>query len=527
MAFRALHPRLGIQRRAAILCFLVLALAWLSGRVLPEPVWQQARLLSRLCGYAALLAMLVPYVHVLRRFIRHRFVGASQRWLNWHIAAAYLGFFFLLLHCRARAEGGLTFALLLLVWSVMLSGVAGFYGQKLLYRLLPRLVPYEYGLERLEPERRHCLDEAYRLLAENQLTDWKAFPTDPAGNALARELSCSLIELCETCQVQAGPITRHAERRLVGQSGADLLGADLLEKVIEPLALAAEVLAAGAPSNSTLPIPQTQPAKNMTWSQAEKLIDTDNKYARLKKIKDLPTWGAHLARIVDSEPRQRELRNLSAMPVTRAAIIKVVGSSQELDELTASSPLLQEVVTKAGRREPERSDEWKKWVYCRVLLGQALYRAPGERPSPAAESSAAAPPMTLSELRWSNRLALRQAHPNLLRDVPQAIAEFCDTAIQKCLALPFTLRRWARTGKESQRLYENHYKRAFELAGTDADRQLLEDTWRLVEKRRLLDLEYRLHSLGRLWLLVHGPCALAMLILIIEHVAMSMRFGGF
>ena len=88
MAFRALHPRLGIQRRAAILCFLVLAAAWLIGRVLPEPVWQQARLLSRLCGYAALLAMLVPYVHVLRRFVRHRFLGSSQRWLNWHIGAA-------------------------------------------------------------------------------------------------------------------------------------------------------------------------------------------------------------------------------------------------------------------------------------------------------------------------------------------------------------------------------------------------------------------------------------------------------
>jgi hypothetical protein len=520
MAFRALHPRLGIQRRAAILCFLVLAAAWLIGRVLPEPVWQQARLLSRLCGYAALLAMLVPYVHVLRRFVRHRFLGSSQRWLNWHIGAAYLGFFFLLLHCRARADSGLTLILLALVWTVMLSGVAGFYGQKLLYRFFPRLIPYEYGLERLDAERQNCLDESYRLLAENQITNWKVFPTECAGNGLAKELSKALVQVCESCQLQAGPATVGADRRLVGQHGADLLGAELLKQVAEPLVMVAELLADGAPPNASLPTAGKQGAKTLGWTEVEKWIDTDRKYAKLRKSKLPPVWSAHLARIV--ETRQRELRALPDMPVTRASLIKVIGSNEGLNELIATQALLAEALTQAGKK-----DQSKKRDHCRVLLGRALYRALEESPSAAAGSATGGPSVTLSELRWSNRLALRQAHPNLLRDLPQAIAEFCDTAIQKCLALPFTLRRWARTGKESRRLYEGHYKRALELAGTDADRQLVEDIWRLVEKRRLLDLEYRLHSLGRLWLLVHGPCALAMLVLIIEHVAMSMRFGGF
>jgi hypothetical protein len=42
-----------------------------------------------------------------------------------------------------------------------------------------------------------------------------------------------------------------------------------------------------------------------------------------------------------------------------------------------------------------------------------------------------------------------------------------------------------------------------------------------------MNLEYRLHQIGRSWLLVHGPAAWALLVLMAEHVVMSVWYGGF
>jgi hypothetical protein len=367
-------------------CFVLLVLAWFIARLVSEENWESLSAFSRVCGYTAALAMLIPYLHILRRFIRYRYLGQSYRWLNWHIGAAYAGFFFLLVHCRARAESGLTMALVVLVWSVMLSGVIGFYGQKLLYRLLPRLIPYEYGMERLEPERQDCLDQAYRILAESQFCDWKQIPSDPASAQLA------------------------------------------------------------------------------------------------------------------------------------AAILKAIGSEKQMKEATVT----------AGKREPDRPDQRRAWVRSRALLGRALYHVLDQDGLLSEAGATKATPITATERRWANLTRVRTCHPNLLRDVPQAITEFCDEAIAKCLARPFTLWRctWAR--KDPMRLDINRYERALEMASQDImDRRLAEGIWKLVQKRRLLDLEYRLHVLGRLWLLFHGPLAVALLILMIEHISMSMRFGGF
>src|SRR5262249_31071788 len=133
-------------------------------------------------------------------------------------------------------------------------------------------------------------------------------------------------------------------------------------------------------------------------------------------------------------------------------------------------------------------------------------------------------PNTVRDRRSCNRELLRDTYPGLFRDMPLAVVEFCDEAIDKCLKRRFTLWRWMFTRKESGRLYEKRYKRALEVATEKADREFVDEIWRLVTKRRQLDLEYRLHALGRLWLLVHGPAALAMLVFLAEHVVMSMRF---
>src|SRR5262249_18697204 len=114
------------------------AVAWGTGLALrlPHP-------LARVLGYGALLAMLVPYVHIVRRFRRFRRGGSMAVWLRLHILAAYLAFGLLLLHCRGRASGWFTLALLILFWLVMLSGAVGYYGQKVLYRLMPDMIKRE------------------------------------------------------------------------------------------------------------------------------------------------------------------------------------------------------------------------------------------------------------------------------------------------------------------------------------------------------------------------------------------------
>jgi hypothetical protein len=160
-----------------------------------------------------------------------------------------------------------------------------------------------------------------------------------------------------------------------------------------------------------------------------------------------------------------------------------------------------------------------------VLLGETLHRILAQRDLSLGGSRPEA--ATVRELRWSNRKRVCEHYPALLRDVSQAVAEFCDAAIDRHLARSFTFWRWPLVGKAWNRLYENRYKRALEVAYSSEDRQLVETIWQLALKRHQLDLEFRLHMLGRLWLLFHGPAALALLVLLIEHIGMSMRFGGF
>jgi hypothetical protein len=139
--------------------FIVLVVLWIAWLFVPRQEGTFFRIAARVAGYLALAAMLIPYLHILQRGLRS-YPGRMSTWLRWHIASSYAAFFFLLLHSEARASSLLTGILLWLVWAVMLSGVFGFYGQKLLFLLLARLkdVPYEYGLERLEPERRRLLE---------------------------------------------------------------------------------------------------------------------------------------------------------------------------------------------------------------------------------------------------------------------------------------------------------------------------------------------------------------------------------
>jgi hypothetical protein len=48
-----------------------------------------------------------------------------------------------------------------------------------------------------------------------------------------------------------------------------------------------------------------------------------------------------------------------------------------------------------------------------------------------------------------------------------------------------------------------------------------------MEERQRLEVEHRLHCLGRLWLLFHGPAALLLLGAIVLHIWHSIEMGGF
>jgi hypothetical protein len=162
-------PRRDVLHASSIGVFLALALAWAVVALAAD--WHEARLrhVARLAGYVAFIAMLVPYVHVVRRMFRYRHGRAMTFWLRLHIIAAYVAFAGVLVHCQGRASTTLTLLLVWLTWIVMLSGVIGFYGQKLLYLLMPRMVPDEVGLERLEPERQLLLTTAQDLMKKKDM----------------------------------------------------------------------------------------------------------------------------------------------------------------------------------------------------------------------------------------------------------------------------------------------------------------------------------------------------------------------
>jgi hypothetical protein len=118
-----------------------------------------------------------------------------------------------------------------------------------------------------------------------------------------------------------------------------------------------------------------------------------------------------------------------------------------------------------------------------------------------------------------------------LKAAPAAVQEFVQAAIDNYLERPFRL--WSRRGRRATTLAsyrdepgENAYLHAHLLAA-NGQRAIVEAVWQLVQARQRLDWEYRLHQMGRLWLLVHGPAAWVLLVLIIEHVVVSVRYGGF
>ena len=181
--------------------FLSLIAAWWIVRALPEPSPADFARYYRPIGYVAALAMAVPYIHIFRRWFRYRRGPWSMlTWMRLHVACSYGAFLAVLLHSHARSGSAITPVLLVLTWIVMVSGAIEFYGQKLIYRLMPLVVDREFGLERLGPESealRQRVEEriaAYPAIAREDVRDWPGFcerlrgEDSPLGAAISARL---------------------------------------------------------------------------------------------------------------------------------------------------------------------------------------------------------------------------------------------------------------------------------------------------------------------------------------------------
>ncbi|HKI35947.1 MAG TPA: hypothetical protein VKA46_29090 [Gemmataceae bacterium] len=194
--------------------FLLWILAWGFSAALDGPA---VRWWTRWSGYPAAVALLVPFVHIARgrltrlgslaaaqpphagggqvprrrfgrlanRLARFPLVGQTT-WLRWHIGAAFVAFVLTLFHSRGRANGLLTFGIQVAFWLVMLSGVVGYWGRIVIYRLLQVTVESEFGRanlfwkvsSRLQRRADRLIKKGYWKLTEYDVRNWYTFCRD-------------------------------------------------------------------------------------------------------------------------------------------------------------------------------------------------------------------------------------------------------------------------------------------------------------------------------------------------------------
>jgi hypothetical protein len=407
----ALHPRWAAA-------FAALAAAWLAWAALPAGDAPGFRVLTRACGYLAALAMAVPYAHILRRFWRYRYWRAHA-WLQWHVLAAYVAFALTLVHARARANGPLTLAIVVLLWAVMVSGVAGFFGLKFLYRQLALSIRQEFGLERLEPERLRLALRAAALVGDYDLLKPGDMP--------------------------------------------DLPG------------LCAQLATPGTPLN-----------------QAFQVIDPKTKQPRLNPKTQQPELN------VSAQERQ-VLEDLEADP----------------SDAESRSHFLDLINNRVLGRPVD------------IFRPELLPHTTGPELTDLAAKDAA----TLSDAeRWRrNRLFLERLAPERIvpsRPLEEAVRRYFEAAQDRCLRPEFSGWRWLFTRAAIEGELRGRYQRACEV-GDARQRAIVEELAEMVEQRRRMNVEYWVHRLARLWLLVHGPAAAALLVLVVVHIATSVYYGGF
>lgn len=371
----------------------------------------------RLLGYPALLLMFVPYAYVLRRYWLRRYLGNMTGWVVYHIYASYAALAFALVHSQGRASQPLTFWLMCLFWAVMVSGVGGFFGQRLCYRALPFFVQHELGLERLEPERRWLFSLASELaddtslLVTDDIRDWENF-----CDRLCEEAPDPLPDPPNSPSAIKWEIRRELWK-LIPESARGLIRA----------------------------------------SADANFVDTDDRIRIVQSLNAILREGGRFY-------RTRQLGELGADEL-----------SDELKQLLAVKKLSDKQRSRMGR------------LVIKLLFGTHIAPSLPERPA-------------------------------VVKRFGESVTAFLQLPLPS-LWHPLTLRA-------SRRLHANHYQNV--LQRVERDQQgVVHAYWKMVQKRRAINREYRMHRLAKLWLWVHGPAAWALLILVLAHVVSSIYFGGF
>ncbi|HEX5269566.1 MAG TPA: hypothetical protein VFW33_03715 [Gemmataceae bacterium] len=383
----------------------------------------------RWSGYLALLAMALPYLHIVlrRTLLRHRRsvrlirlpLGSQAFWLRAHVIASWLAFLFALIHSGGRAGTWLTGSVLALLWAVMLSGAAWYWGQRLVYRVVSLAATPEhpeYGRERLATrERLRLRRRAARLMSDEywKLTEYDVKEKDwPA--------------LCRSALDPASPFHRALWKKwLTGKTASYFDAVRALRQGARP--------AAGEPAPGQMN----------------------------------PVIGA-LNEIIE-EPKCDLIADLR-------------------QDLTGS-----------GGADPR--------------VGALVARAE-------------ACPAEARGLR--NRIVLEAICPQVTEcaEPGPLLDRFYREHVEPCLGRERVPWVWLFTPAAHEMIPHNVVVRFRALVGP-CEGRALDQLLRWVERRRQLNREEYLDRLATLWLRLHGLAAAALLVLALDHVLGSLRFGGF
>lgn len=437
------HPRTNFLHPRWAAVFGLMVVLWFVHWYLPVPDWPGYRRFTRIAGYLATLAMLVPYIHILRRFYRYRHWGYMSTWLQWHAGGAYLAFLLTLLHCRGRAGSTLYMAIVVFLWAVMLSGIFGFFGLKLLYRLMTLSVKRELGLERLEAERTRLAKQATNLI-----DNYSQF---------------------------AASATRLSD------------GSVLPSDVRDWPALVAAI---------------SDPKTPLGKAAAPTLTGNDKK--QFEALRKDPT----------DEEAQAEIVSILNGMITGAKGRQVKFTRESLPEDAVIGPELANQLKDLDRTRTPSEQQRLHRLFIEALA-PTLFE-PSPRLEQAVERFFAAAGANYLQPAFASAAGF-----HWLRGVVGRLAPVRAGGAGRAAGW-----RWMFSRAALDRAAGGYWQRAREVA-SGRQRAIVDELWTMMDARRQMNVEFWYHRLARLWLLVHGPAAAALFVLIAIHIWTSIWYGGF
>jgi len=485
-------------------------------------------------AWLAFLALLVPFVHIcgssligegkparrsrFTRWLYKRNLAGQRLWLGLHMAAAFFSFVMVLVHSRGHASGVVTRAMLLLFWGVMLSGVIGYWGRILIYRLLRVALDEEFGRadrEKKEKPRLHrrakrLLHESWKL-TEYDIGNWQSFCRDLQDK---HWLQTSLWDTIEQRRGQPGYLAKEIGRLTVRRAVQarplparmnPLIG--LLNDVLDDSKLCTKdafAVAAKRPGLSDREMKRCQrlqSAAELVFAREDALKPLSdqlkNKKTPLQQAREsvLELCKQVLLSAENSQTPPGETPHgghLSALEVKkRQEVLGVI--SERLVKMESSS---------SGGTEPLAS----------------LYTE---------EEIEAVTALHNEEIQRHNRLYIELWSEEVGESRPpdSAIEAFFEEEVKLVLEAPDPSWTWLFTRQACEPIWANRVEALRMLVGPGQTR-IVDGLMNWVERRRQLDVEFWLDRLANSWLKVHGWMAWALLLLVLDHVIGFCYRGG-